>query len=62
VAVLHELEDAIAAKAGFQPLVTRDNFIAYRNDLLANVTFAAGEGFGLPLWHRLENMTLTDPA
>jgi peptide/nickel transport system substrate-binding protein len=58
VAVLHALEDAIATKAGFQPLVTRDNFIAYRNDLLANVTFAAGEGFGLPLWHRLQQMTL----
>jgi len=58
--VLRELEDAIATKAGFVPLVTRDNFIAYRNDLLGNVTFAQGEGFGLPLWHRLEQMTLTN--
>ena len=56
--VLRELEDAIATVAGFQPLVTRDNFIAYRKDLIGNVTFAQGEGFGLPLWHRLEQMTL----
>jgi peptide/nickel transport system substrate-binding protein len=56
--VLRELEDAIATVAGFQPLVTRDNFIAYRKDLVGNVTFAQGEGFGLPLWHRLEQMTL----
>ena len=60
--VLRELEDAIATKAGFQPLVTRDNFIAYRNDLIGNVTFAQGEGFGLPLWHRLEQITLTNPG
>src|SRR5215218_8349735 len=57
--VLRELEDAIATVAGFQPLVTRDNFIAYRKDLVGNVTFANGEGFGLPLWHRLEQMTLS---
>jgi peptide/nickel transport system substrate-binding protein len=56
--VLRELEDAIATIGGFQPLVTRDNFIAYRQDLVGNVTFAHGEGFGLPLWHRLEQMTL----
>ncbi|MCC2627272.1 MAG: transporter substrate-binding protein [Thermomicrobiales bacterium] len=56
--VLRELEDAIATVGGFQPLVTRDNFIAYRQDLVGNVTFAQGEGFGLPLWHRLEQMTL----
>jgi hypothetical protein len=57
--VLRDLEDAIATVAGFQPLVTRDNFIAYRKDLVGNVTFANGEGFGLPLWHRLEQMTLS---
>jgi peptide/nickel transport system substrate-binding protein len=57
--VLRDLEDAIAEVAGFQPLVTRDNFIAYRQELVGNVTFAQGEGFGLPLWHRLEQMTLS---
>lgn len=59
---LRELEDAIATKAGFQPLITRDNFIAYRNDLIGNVTFAQGEGFGLPLWHRLEQITIISPG
>jgi peptide/nickel transport system substrate-binding protein len=56
--VLRQLEDAIATKAAWVPLVTRDNFIAYRNDLIENVTFANGEGFGLPLWHKLEHITL----
>jgi hypothetical protein len=60
VQVLRELEDAVAAKAGFQPLVTRDNFVAYRNDLIGNVTLAQGEGFGLPLWHRIEQITVTN--
>lgn len=57
--VLHQLEDAIATIAGFQPLVTRDNFISYRTDLVSNLTFAEGEGFGLPLWHRLEEVTVS---
>ena len=58
LAVLKELEVAIATMANFQPLVTRDNFVAYRKDRLENVSFANGEGFGLPLWHRLQEMTL----
>ena len=62
VQALRELEDAVATKAGFQPLVTRDNFVAYRNDLIGNVTLAQGEGFGLPLWHRLEQITVTNPG
>lgn len=57
--VLRQLEDAIATKAGWVPLLTRNNFIAYRNDLIENITFAAGEGFGLPLWHKLEHITRT---
>lgn len=60
LAVLHELEDAIATIGGFQPLVTRDNFISYRSDLLSGVSFAAGEGFGLPLWHKLEQMSVSE--
>ncbi len=59
LAVLRELEDAVATKAGFQPLVTRDNFVAYRKDMLGEVTFAQGEGFGLPLWHRLQQMAIS---
>ena len=60
--VLRQLEDAIATKAGWVPLVTRDNFIAYRNDLVQGLTFAAGEGFGLPLWHKLEHVSLPNPS
>ncbi len=57
--VLRELERVAATMAAFQTLVTRDNFIAYRKDQVGDVTFAQGEGFGLPLWHRLEHMKLT---
>jgi hypothetical protein len=55
---LYNLEDAIAVKAAFVPVVTRDNFICYRNDLLGNVAFAQSDGFGLPYWHRLEQITV----
>ncbi len=56
--VLKELERNIATMGNFQPLVTRDNFLAYRKDLVGNLNFAQGEGFGLPLWHRLQEVTL----
>ncbi len=56
--VLHELEAAVATAGVFQPLVTRNNFVAYRNDLVANVSVTASEGFGLPLWHSLKDITL----
>lgn len=55
--VLRELEEAIAALGYFQPLVTRDNFVAYRKDQIGNVTFTASDGFGLPLWHAFGTMT-----
>jgi peptide/nickel transport system substrate-binding protein len=58
--VLHQLEDEIATIAGFQTLVTRDNFISYRADLVSNVSFAESDGFGLPLWHRLQEMTVPE--
>jgi len=57
--VLRELERAVATTAYFQPLVTRDNFVAYRKDQVGGVTLAAAEGFGLPLWHRVQEMTRT---
>lgn len=56
--VLRDLENKIATMANFQPLVTRNNFIAYRKDLVGNVNLGAADGFGLPLWHHLEDMTL----
>jgi peptide/nickel transport system substrate-binding protein len=57
--VLHDLEAAIATSANFQPLITRDNLIAYRKDLLGDVAFTAADGFGLPLWHNVVNITRT---
>lgn len=57
--VLRELEAAIATSGNYQPLASRNNFIAYRNDLVSNVTITQVDGFGLPLWHRLEEMSIT---
>ncbi|MBA2753993.1 MAG: ABC transporter substrate-binding protein [Chloroflexia bacterium] len=59
VTIMRELEAAVATLGNFQPMVTRNNFVAYRNDQLGNVTFAAADGFGLPLWHILKDITLT---
>lgn len=56
--VLKDLEAAIATTGNFQPLVTRDNFLAYRSDLIGNVEIAEADGYGLPLWHRLQNITV----
>jgi hypothetical protein len=39
--------------------VTRNNFVAYRNDLVTGVNIAAAEGFGLPLWHTLQDINVT---
>jgi peptide/nickel transport system substrate-binding protein len=57
--VLRELETAIATLGNYQPLASRNNFVAWRNDQLENVTLAQVDGFGLPLWHRLEGINRT---
>ncbi len=57
LAILRELESAVATLGNFQPLVTRDNFVAYRKDQVGNVALRASEGFGLPLWHVVGSMT-----
>jgi len=56
--VLRELETAVATLGNYQPLASRNNFVAYRNDQVQNVAFSQVDGFGLPLWHRLEAMSL----
>lgn len=57
--VLRELEAAIATSANYQPLASRNNFAAWRSDQVSNVAIAPVEGFGLPLWHRLQDMSVT---
>lgn len=56
--VLRQLENKIATMANFQPLVTRDNFVAYRKDIITGLQLAAVDGFGLPLWHQLQEITV----
>jgi len=59
LAVLRDLEATIATLGNYQPLASRNNFVAWRNDLVENVTISPVEGFGLPLWHRLQDMSMT---
>ena len=56
-AALRELEAAVATQGSFQPLVTRNNFLAYRRDQVGNVVVANAEGYGLPLWHGLAQVS-----
>ncbi|MCA9861058.1 MAG: ABC transporter substrate-binding protein, partial [Thermomicrobiales bacterium] len=46
-----QIEHLMGEEAYFQFLASRNNFVAWRNDLLEGVTLASAEGFGLPYWH-----------
>ncbi|MDQ3695206.1 MAG: ABC transporter substrate-binding protein [Chloroflexota bacterium] len=56
-ATLRQLEAAIATQGSFQPMVTRNNFMAYRQDQVGEVTVTTGDGYGLPLWHGLSRVS-----
>lgn len=56
---LRELEAAIATQASYQPLVTRNNFMAYRNDQIGELTVANADGYGLPLRYRIGGVSRT---
>jgi peptide/nickel transport system substrate-binding protein len=58
-ATFGEIERLMAEEAYFQFLATRNNFVAWRNDLLQGVDLLAAEGFGLPYWHVIENVSVT---
>jgi peptide/nickel transport system substrate-binding protein len=58
-ATFGEIETLMANEAYFQFLATRNNFVAWRNDLLQGVQLLAADGFGLPYWHVIENISVT---
>ncbi len=59
-ATFGQIEQLMAEEAYFQFLATRNNFVAWRNDLLAGVTLLAADGFGLPYWHVIENISVAE--
>jgi peptide/nickel transport system substrate-binding protein len=54
-AILSQIETQIATESYLQFLATRNNFVAWRNDLLEGVTLQQVDGFGLPYWHNVQN-------
>ena len=59
LAKLRELEAAIATNATFVPMVTRNNFLAYRNDQVGEFEVRNADGYGLPLWHEINTIART---
>ena len=57
-ATFGQIEQLMAEEGYFQFLATRNNFVAWRNDLLTGVELLAADGFGLPYWHVIENISI----
>ena len=54
-----EVEKRWAEEAFTSMLISRNNFIAYRNDLITNVNLQPfGEGYGVPLWQGMKVIEL----
>jgi peptide/nickel transport system substrate-binding protein len=56
-AKLRELEAAVATNATFVPMVTRNNFMAYRKDQVGGLEVRNSDGYGLPLWHEINKVS-----
>jgi peptide/nickel transport system substrate-binding protein len=54
-AILASIETQIAEDAYLQFIASRNNFVAWRNDLLTGVTFQDADGYGLPYWHTVQD-------
>jgi peptide/nickel transport system substrate-binding protein len=57
--IIRELEEHLATEAFFLPLVTRNNYVAYRTDLVQNVELTNIEGYGIPLWQSIRQIAAT---
>jgi ABC-type transport system substrate-binding protein len=54
-----EVEKRWAEEAFTSMLISRNNFIAYRNDLVRNIVLQDfGEGYGVPLWQGMKQVEL----
>lgn len=54
-AILSQIEQQMATDAYFQFIASRNNFVAWRSDLLEGVRLLAADGFGLPYWHIVQD-------
>lgn len=55
-AMLADIATQMATDAYFQFIASRNNFVAWRSDLLNGVDLAGADGYGLPYWHVLEHI------
>jgi peptide/nickel transport system substrate-binding protein len=59
-AVLQQIETQMATDAYFQFIASRNNFVAWRNDLLDGVILQEADGYGLPYWHGVQEWRAGD--
>lgn len=52
--ILQSIEKQIAADAYLQFIASRNNFVAWRSDLLEEVELQEADGYGLPYWHGVQ--------
>lgn len=52
--ILASIETQIAEDAYLQFIASRNNFVAWRNDLLDGVALQEADGYGLPYWHGVQ--------
>lgn len=57
--ILAQIETQMATEAYFQFIASRNNFVAWRSDLLDGVELAGADGYGLPYWHVIEHVSVT---
>ena len=52
--ILQSIEEQISTEAHLQFIASRNNFVAWRNDLLDGVVLQDADGYGLPYWHGVQ--------
>ena len=58
-AILAQIETQLATEAYFQFIASRNTFVAWRSDLLEGVELQEADGYGLPYWHVIEDVSVT---
>ena len=61
-AILSQIETQIATEGYLQFIASRNNFVAWRNDLLDGVALQNADGFGLPYWHNIQDWASIEPS
>lgn len=56
--ILQQIETQMATEAYFQFIASRNNFVAWRKDVLEGVALQEADGYGLPYWHVIEDVSV----